>query len=171
MGTPYLGEIRIFPFPNPPRGWAQCNGQSVPINQNQALFSVIGTTYGGDGVTNFLLPNMVGCTAVHPGGGIVRGQRGGEAAHTLTFEEMPDHSHTLYGANTQADSPLPGGNLLAAAQQSGMGTWYSGTPANPTTLGSSSIGNAGGGQSHTNLQPFLALNVCIAVQGIFPTRD
>src|ERR1700690_3803180 len=107
MGTPYLGEIRIFSFGFPPKGWALCNGQTMAINQNQAIFSLLGTTYGGNGVTNFNLPNLQGRMPVHVGGGIVLGQAGGETAHTLTVSELPAHTHQAVGSSTLANQGVP----------------------------------------------------------------
>jgi microcystin-dependent protein len=165
VATPFLGEVRIVSFGFAPKGWAVCNGQVLPINQNQALFSLLGTMYGGDGRTNFALPNLQGRVPIHLGGGFIQGQNGGEQNHTLTIQEQPMHEHVAQGTTTNADSPLPGGNLLGAANN-----MY--TPAaNLTPLHPSSIANAGGGQPHENMQPYLTLNFCIALQGIFPSPN
>ena len=165
MGTPYLSEIRIMSFGFAPKGWAQCNGQLLPINQNQALFALLGTTYGGDGRVNFALPNLQARTPVHTGSGFVLGQPGGEQAHTLNVVETPTHVHTAVAVNTAGDSPIPTSNYLGSADN-----LYSGaadlTPIQPAT-----IGPVGGSQAHENMQPYLVLNFCIALQGIFPTQN
>jgi microcystin-dependent protein len=164
MGTPYIGEIRILSFNFPPKGWAFCNGQLLPINQNQALFSILGTTYGGNGQTNFALPNLQGRVPVHVGNGIVLGQSSGEATHTLITSEMPAHTHIPAGSATPANLGVLTGNL-----------WVTGNAAyNPTANTSTnlaSILNVGGGQPHENMSPYLTLNICIALQGIFPSRN
>ena len=164
MGTPYIGEIRILSFNFPPKGWAFCNGQLLPINQNQALFSILGTTYGGNGQTNFALPNLQGRVPVHVGNGIVLGQSSGESTHTLITTEMPAHSHTPAGSSTPANLGVPTGNL-----------WTTGNAAyNPTantSMNPASILNIGGGQPHENMSPYLTLNICIALQGIFPSQN
>src|SRR5712692_9895116 len=112
MAEPFLSEIRIMSFGFPPKGWALCNGQLLPINQNQALFSLLGTNYGGDGRVNFGLPDLRGRTPIHMGNGHILGEKGGEASHTLITSEMPQHLHTLNGASDNADAPIPAGNLL-----------------------------------------------------------
>jgi microcystin-dependent protein len=165
MATPFLSEIRIMTFNFAPRGWALCNGQLLPINQNQALFSLLGTTYGGDGRTNFALPNLQGRAPVHRGSGFVQGQSSGEQAHTLVVGEEPVHTHTAVGTVTAGDSPVPTGNYLGAANN------MYGPLANPTTLHPSTIGNAGGSQPHENMQPYLVLSFCIALQGVFPSPN
>jgi microcystin-dependent protein len=137
----------------------------LPINQNQALFSLLGTTYGGNGQTNFQLPNLQGRVPIHLGGGFAEGQAAGEVSHTLTISELPAHTHQLNGSATNADVISPGGNLLA---QSSL---LYGPPAQLTTLDPSSVGNGGGSQAHLNMQPYLVLNFCICLQGIFPSRN
>jgi microcystin-dependent protein len=169
MGTPYMSEIRIMSFNFAPKGWAQCNGQLLPINQNQALFSLLGTMYGGDGRVNFALPDFRGRTAIHQGSGFIEGQRGGEEAHTLITSEMPAHNHILQG-NTQpnpADSPNPDPNLFGVQAAS---TIY-GQPSNVTTLLPATVSNVGGSQAHNNLQPYSVFNFCIALQGAFPSQN
>lgn len=165
MGTPIMSEIRIMSFGFAPKGWAACNGQLLPINQNQALFSLLGTTFGGDGRTTFALPDLRTRAPVHFGGNFILGQNGGEQNHTLTMLEMPTHTHAAQGTTSNADAPVPAGNYLGAANNA-----Y--TPAgNLTPLHPSSIGNAGGSQPHENTQPYLTLNFCIALQGVFPSRN
>jgi microcystin-dependent protein len=165
VATPYLSEIRIMAFGFAPKGWALCNGQLLPINQNQALFSLLGTTYGGDGRTTFGLPNFQGRVPVHRGNGFVQGQSGGEQAHTLVVGEEPVHTHTAVGTVTGGDAPIPTGNYLGGADN-----MYA-PLANPTTLHPSTIGNAGASQPHENMQPYLVLSFCIALQGVFPSQN
>ena len=164
MATPFLGEIKIFSFGFAPRGWAMCNGQLLLINQNQALFSILGTTYGGNGQTNFALPNLQGRVPVYVGNGIVLGQSAGEAAHTLTISEMPAHTHLPAGSSTPANLGVPTGNVWATGNAA-----YNPTPN--TTMNPASLLPAGGSQPHANLSPYVTVNVCIALQGIFPSRN
>jgi microcystin-dependent protein len=167
MAEPFLGEIRIMSFNFPPKGWALCNGQTLPINQNQPLFALFGTTYGGNGQTTFALPNLQGRTPIHIGGGFSQGQNGGEQNHTLTSLEMPTHTHVAQGTTTNADQPVPTGNLLGAANNMYTGANAGGlTPLDPT-----SISTLGGSQPHQNMQPYLTLSFCVALQGIFPSRN
>jgi microcystin-dependent protein len=165
MAEPFLSEIRIFSFGFAPRGWALCNGQLLPINQNQALFSLLGTTFGGNGQTNFALPNLQGQTPIHVGQGHTLGEKGGEQAHTLTQQEMPQHIHALNGLSDNGDTPIAAGNLLGSA--SGL---Y-GPPNSLTSLLPATVTNVGGSQAHLNMQPFLTLNFSIALQGIFPSPN
>lgn len=149
-----------------PRGWALCNGQLLLINQNQALFSLLGTTYGGDGRVNFALPNLQTRTPVHVGAGHTLGEKAGEAAHTLTPSEMPQHVHSVNASSAAGNDPNPGAHLLASPLN------MSYRPADsPVALVPSSVANVGGSQAHQNLQPFLTLNFCIALQGIFPSPN
>jgi microcystin-dependent protein len=164
MAEPFLSEIRIMSFNFAPKGWALCNGQLLPINQNQGLFSLLGTTYGGDGRVNFGLPNLQGRTPIHDGNGHTLGEVGGEQAHTLSIAEVPTHTHTATGTNTNGTAIIPTGNLLA-----GTSPQLYTTPQNLSTLNSATIANVGGSQAHQNMQPFLALTFCIALQGIFPS--
>ena len=164
MGTPYLSEIRIVSFGFAPKGWALCNGQLLPINQNQALFSLLGTTYGGDGRVNFALPNLQARVPMHMGNGQVLGELGGEQAHTLTLAEIPTHNHTWGATNTAANSPGPTGNLLGAAPE------YYGSAQGLVPMYPGQLSSVGGSQAHLNMQPFLTLNFCIALQGIFPSQ-
>jgi microcystin-dependent protein len=167
MGTPYLSEIRIVSFNFAPRGWALCNGQTLSINQNQALFSLLGTTYGGDGITNFKLPNLQASMPLHQGNGFNLGMAGGEAAHTLTVPEMPSHTHTAQGVSTAATSPTATNNTWATSTANPYNT----QPPPNTTLNPATVAMAGGGQPHDNMPPYLTLNFVIALQGIFPTRN
>jgi microcystin-dependent protein len=165
MSEPFLSEIKMMSFNFPPKGWAFCNGQLLPINQNQALFSLLGTTYGGDGRVNFGLPNLQGRTPMHMGNGHVLGENGGEQSHVLSISEIPTHTHNLMGTTTAADVPGPGTNLLAAAAN-----LYAGA-SNLTSMNPASISAAGGNQAHLNMQPFLTISFCIALQGIFPSQN
>jgi len=164
MAEPFLSEIRMMSFIFAPRGWALCNGQLLPINQNQALFSLLGTTFGGDGRVNFALPDLRARTPIHMGSGHTLGERGGEPAHTLSIAELPTHTHVAQASAAAGDTPIPAGNVLASAQ----GQMY-GAAANLTALRADSVSNVGGSQAHLNLQPFLTLSFCIALQGIFPS--
>jgi len=166
MADPFMSEIRMVGFDFAPQGWAFCNGQLLPINQNQALFSLLGTTFGGDGRVNFGLPDLRGRTPIHAGNGHTLGERGGEQAHTLSIAELPTHTHQLTATSDAGDQPLPTGNLLARA-----------TPANPyiapaslAAMSPTSVSNVGGSQAHLNMQPFMTLSFCIALQGIYPSQ-
>jgi microcystin-dependent protein len=165
VAEPFLSEIRIMSFGFAPKGWALCNGQLMQINQNQALFSLLGTTFGGDGRVTFALPNLQGRTPISVGGGHVLGERGGEQAHTLSQSEMPQHIHFAIASQDNSTTNIPGGNSLAS-----YANGYA-TPPNPalTTLIPSTIGNYGGSQPHQNMQPYTVLNFSIALQGIFPS--
>src|SRR5579862_5804310 len=165
MSEPFLSEIKIVSFNFAPKGWAQCNGQLLPINQNQALFSLLGTTFGGDGRVNFALPNIQGRTPMHMGNGHVLGEQGGEQGHTLSVSELPLHTHAVHASSANADQPLPSNNVLAAANN-----LYA-PAANLTTLTPGTVASAGGSQAHLNMQPFLTLMFCIALQGIFPSQN
>ena len=164
MAEPFLSEIRIMSFNFPPKGWALCNGQLLPINQNQPLFSLLGTTFGGDGRVNFALPNLQGRVPIHVGSGHTLGERGGEQAHTLSIAELPTHTHTLSGTNTTANAQPVSANAYLGPTASMYGA-----PANLVSLNSGSVTNVGGSQAHLNMQPFLALNFSIALIGIFPS--
>src|SRR5437899_273187 len=150
MAEPFLSEIRIMSFGFPPKGWALCDGQLLPINQNQALFSLLGTTYGGDGRVNFGLPNLQGNTPIHMGSGHTLGERGGEQGHTLSISEIPTHTHTLNGTNTSTSGTqvaLPTNNYLAPTAA------LYGAFAAPTAIHPGTITNVGGSQAHLNMQP------------------
>lgn len=164
MAEPFLSEIRVMSFVFPPKGWALCNGQLLPINQNQALFSLLGTTFGGDGRVNFALPDLRGRTPIHVGSGHTLGERAGEQAHTLSIAEIPTHVHVLQATTLEGDTPIPSGNVLADSP-SQLYAAASGL----TALRAGSITNVGGSQAHLNMQPFLTLSFCIALQGIFPS--
>lgn len=172
MSTPFIAEIKIISWNYAPRGWALCNGQQMPINQNQALFSILGTQFGGNGQTTFALPDFRGRAPIHAGGGYTVGQATGEEFHTLAMGEMPAHPHQVNASNQQANQATlvtpPGNtpNLLAAV----TGAQYAG-PSSLTPLTPDTISNVGGGQPHENRQPFLVLNFVIALQGIFPSRN
>jgi len=164
MSEPFYAEIRIFPFGFAPKGWAVCNGQLLPINQNQELFSLLGTTYGGDGRVTFALPNLQGRTPVHSGNGILLGEKGGEENHIVGINELPTHSHMVTAANANGDTPTPVGSLLAAETTA----MYAAPDAFLVGLDPGSITSTGNSQPHNNMQPFLTLNFCIALSGIFP---
>jgi microcystin-dependent protein len=164
MAEPFLSEIRIMSFVFAPKGWALCNGQLLPINQNQALFSLLGTTFGGDGRVNFALPDLRGNVPIHVGSGHTLGEKGGEQAHTLSVAELPTHTHVLNGTNTDGSQAIPIGNLLARSA-----TQLYAPATNLQAMNAGSVGNTGGSQAHLNMQPFLILSFCIALQGIFPS--
>jgi microcystin-dependent protein len=166
MSEPFLGEIRIMAFQFAPKGWAQCNGQLLPINQNQALFSLLGTMYGGNGQTTFALPDFRGSVPIHVGAGHTQGERAGEYAHTVTIAEMPQHLH-LAGASSAAS----GGNAGVVNRVIGGGNNVYHTPANLVAMNPQMISATGGSQPHQNAAPYLTLNLCIALQGIFPSRN
>ena len=166
MAEPFLSEIRIMSFVYAPRGWALCNGQLMPINQNQALFSLLGTTFGGDGRVNFALPDLRGRTPIHVGSGHTLGERGGEAAHTLSISELPTHTHVLNATTVQSNTSTAG-NTVMLAQSTGTNLYAADN--NLTAMAPNAVGNVGGSQAHLNLQPFLTLSFCIALQGIFPS--
>ena len=170
MAEPFLSEIRIMSFVFAPKGWALCNGQLLPINQNQALFSLLGTTFGGDGRVNFALPDLRARSPIHVGSAHNLGDRGGEPAHTLSISELPTHTHVANGSSAVADAAVPGGNLLGAVDNTTFGNAYAG-PTNLAAFSQQAVSNVGGSQAHLNLQPFLTLSFCIALQGIFPSPN
>lgn len=172
MADPFLAEIRVFSFNFAPQGWATCSGQLLPINQNQALFALLGTQYGGNGQTNFALPNLQGRVPVHRGQGLTQGQAGGETAHTLSIQELPAHAHLIKAANPDDPSTNVNqavGNYFSNSRPSELyNTFGSGGTETP---GAGTITNTGGSQPHNNMAPYLVLNFCIALQGIFPSPN
>jgi microcystin-dependent protein len=165
MAEPFLSEIRIMSFNFAPKGWALCNGQLLPINQNQALFSLLGTTYGGDGRVNFALPDLRARAPIHVGSGHTLGERAGEQAHTLSIAELPTHTHSAQASPNVGDAVNPTNAALASASNVYR------TADNLTALNPASVTNVGGSQAHLNMQPFLTLSFCIALQGIFPSPN
>ena len=172
MSEPFLAEVRMVGFNFAPRGWAFCDGQILPINQNQSLYSLLGTTYGGDGRTSFALPDLRGRTPIHEGASNGTehqlGQKGGSETHTLSVAEMPSHNHEFVVVNGPPTSRNPEGRLLSNSIPTLL-LFNNSTPNNH--LASTSVLNAGGGQAHENMQPYLAINFCIALQGLFPSRN
>lgn len=167
MAEPFLSEIRIFSFNFPPKGWAFCNGQLLPINQNQALFALLGTRYGGNGQTNFALPNLKGRLPIHESDAHTLGEAAGSSAVTITQQTMPQHLHFLQGTSTVANSAVlpntvPGTFNIAI---------YSANASSLAAFDPSSVTSVGGSQPHTNMMPYLVLNFCIALQGIFPSQN
>ena len=166
MAEPFLSEIRIMSFVFAPKGWALCNGQLLPINQNQGLFSLLGTTFGGDGRVNFALPDLRGRTPIHVGGSHTLGERGGEQAHTLSIAEIPTHTHVMQAASGPATTAIPTNALVPATSQN-YEAYRSASAL--TSMAAGSVTNTGGSQAHLNMQPFLTLSFCVALQGIFPS--
>lgn len=173
MSEPFLSEIKIFSFGYNPKGWAMCNGQFLPINQNQALFSLLGTTYGGNGQTTFALPDLRGRSPYHEGSGFTLGQAGGQTSHTLTQSEMPMHNHIMACSNASGDTVPPASasqhNIWAQTTQNPYAAFDGNNPI--VAMNPGSIGNNGGSQPHNNMSPFLVLNFCIALIGIFPSPN
>lgn len=167
MSEPFLSEIKIMSFNFAPKGWALCNGQFLPINQNQALFSLLGTTYGGNGQTTFALPNLRGRIPIHEGNGHTLGEAAGSTAVTITQQTMPQHLHFLNGTTTTGSSAV----LNNAVPATIGATIYSSNVSNLVAFDPSSVTNIGGSQAHTNTMPYLVLNFCIALQGIFPSQN
>jgi microcystin-dependent protein len=164
MSEPFLGEIKIISWNFPPKGWTFCNGQLLPINQNQALFSILGTTYGGDGMRTFGLPDLQGRSPIHVGNGIVLGEAGGETAHTLNLSEVPAHTHVPIGSSSAPTVGSAQGNSWAT-----FTSLYNSTGNN--SMNPQSIPAVGGNQAHENMSPYLVLNFIIALQGIFPSQN
>jgi microcystin-dependent protein len=169
MSEAFLGEIRLMGFNFAPRGWAFASGQTLPIAQNQALFSLMGTTYGGNGVTTFMLPDLRGRVPMHVGPSNPQGQSLGEQTHTLTSAEMPQHTHPVAASSLPANLSVPAGNMQYASFSDAP---YFSTTINPAAVPNpNTFGSVGGNQPHENMQPYLVLNFCIALQGIFPSRN
>jgi microcystin-dependent protein len=168
MSDPFLGELRMMSFNFPPKGWALCNGALLPINQNQPLFALLGTMYGGNGQTTFALPNLQGRTPIHMGSGFTLGQAGGEPAHTLTMSEMTQHFHVYNASSAAANTNTPTSSLGLAAS---AGSFLYGAPANLTPMSALAVSFVGGGQPHNNMQPYTTISFCIALQGIFPSQN
>lgn len=171
MSDPFVAEIRIFPFNFAPKGWAFCDGQILPLSQNTALFSLLGTTYGGDGKSNFALPNMQGNAPMHPGQGPGLslhdlGETGGSETVSLLESEIPSHSHALVASLSDGLDTKPAAEQFAQ----GVGVQIWGTGSANASLSDNALAPAGGDQPHNNMQPYLTLNFCIALQGIFPPR-
>lgn len=172
MSEPFLGEIRMFGFTFAPQGWALCDGQLLPISQNQALFALLGTTYGGDGTTTFALPNLQSRVPIHRGQGAglssyVAGQAGGTETVKLTAAQMPTHTHSVKASSSAAASGKPEGSALAQSASH----IYTAQPDTSTVMNAKMLGAAGGSAPHGNIQPYLAVNFCIALAGIFPSQN
>ncbi len=181
MSDPFVAEIRIFPFNFAPKGWAFCDGQILPIAQNTALFSLLGTTYGGDGRSTFALPNLQGCTPLFFGQGAGLspydlGETGGLSAVTLVQTEMPSHRHAVNATTTKATTDDPTNNLLGEGQWSNQGATgvvndYTQATTPQVQMSPAALGTAGGSLPHNNMMPYLTLNFCISLQGVFPARS
>jgi microcystin-dependent protein len=169
MSEPFLAEVKMVSFNFPPKGWAFCNGQLLPINQNQALFALLGTTYGGNGQTTFALPDLQGRTPIHWNNDFPLGAVGGEEAHTLTTAELAAHTHTVQAVGAAGNNASPTGRKLAQPPM-GLGNTF-GPAGSAVALDTGSLTVTGGGQAHTNLMPYLTVNFVIALQGIFPSRN
>lgn len=165
MSEPFLAEIRMVGFNFAPRGWAFCDGQILPINQNQSLYSLLGTTYGGDGRTTFALPDLRGRVPIHTSNNYILGQRSGEETHTLNTNEMPQHNHNAEGSSAAATDNTSAGKVLAQSSQ----IYHA--PTNLAAMRTGTVANTGGSQAHNNMQPYLAVYFCIALQGLFPSRN
>jgi len=166
MAEPFLSEIRMMSFAFPPKGWALCDGQLLPINQNQALFSLLGTTYGGDGRVNFGLPDLRGRVPISFDAGHTLGERGGEQGHTLSIAEIPTHTHVLKGASNVGNALIPASNTLGQSNNQ----FYQPNISSLVALSANSLAPVGGSQAHLNMQPFLVMRHCIALQGSFPSQ-
>lgn len=167
MAEPFLAEVRLMGFNFAPKGWALCNGQLLSIQQNQALFSLMGTTYGGNGTTNFALPNLQGRVAIHMGSGYTLGQTSGEQNHTLLVTEIPQHTHLANAVNVASAAGNPSNARMVS--QSGGANLYAAAPGNNTMPGA--LSSTGGSQPHANMQPYTVINFSIALQGIFPSQN
>ncbi|WP_019962362.1 phage tail protein [Woodsholea maritima] len=171
MSEPFLAEIRMMGFNFAPRGWAFTDGQILPINQNQSLYSILGTTYGGDGRTTFALPDLRSRTPIHRGEGHSLGQKSGEETHTLSNNEMPEHTHYVRANSTPANQTQPTSHFLSAPASPGNQPFRDYEAVNATSLRSGTVTNSGGSQAHENMQPYITLTFCIALQGLFPSRN
>jgi microcystin-dependent protein len=177
MAEPFIGEIRQLSFNFAPKGWALCNGQLFPINQNEALFSLLGTTYGGDGRVNFGLPNLQGRVPIHIGSGHVQGEAGGEQNHTLSTSELPAHNHSLNATTAVGTAAAIANTLIPAAPTAANAFFYASPPMGQQppliaqTMDPRVVGSAGGSQPHNNMMPYLCINFAIALQGIFPSQN
>ncbi len=166
MNEPYVGEIRLFSFGRIPRGWALCDGRVLPINTNQALYSILGTTYGGDGRTTFALPDLRGRVPVHVGNGVPLGQKAGEETHVLTINEMPAHTHVVNGSSDSATVKAASGNVWGASTNN----IYSDNQLN-TYMNTQALSTSGNSLPHQNMQPYSVANYCMALVGIYPSRN
>jgi len=169
MAEPFLGEVRLMSFDFAPKGWVQCLGQAMPINQNQALFALLGTTYGGNGQTNFGLPNLRGRVPIHFDAHDL-GEAAGSTSVTVSIQQLPDHTHVAQGVSDIADVQGPGGNFLAAVDSAVFESIYA-DPSSLIAMSALGVSNVGGSQPHNNMMPYLVLNFVIALQGIFPSRN
>jgi microcystin-dependent protein len=168
MSEPFLSEIKVVSFNFPPKGWAECNGQFLPINQNQALFALLGTTYGGNGQTTFALPNLRGQVPIHVGNGHTLGETAGVTAVSVTIPQLPQHTHLANAVNVQPSAGNPASTRLLSQSK---GAFLFAAATNLQAMAPNMIGNAGGSQPHNNMMPYLVLNFIIALQGIFPSRN
>ncbi|WP_185094324.1 phage tail protein [Epilithonimonas tenax] len=169
-GTPFLGQIMYVSFSYAPKGWADCNGQLLPINENQALFSLLGTTYGGNGTTTFALPNIQGRVLISDNSTYPLGGNGGEESHTLTIGEMPMHSHLVNAVTSSGNKTSPEGNLPADTKVLDK-EYASVSSGGAVAMNSDILSSAGGSQPHTNIQPYVTFKCVIALQGIYPSRN
>jgi microcystin-dependent protein len=167
MGEPFLAELKIVSFNFPPKGWALCNGQLLPINQNQALFSLLGTMYGGNGQTNFALPNLRGRIPIHFGNGHTQGEAAGAESVTVNIQQLPTHVHSVQASNVNATTDTPDNTVALATSAIDL---YR-TPTSLVAMEPGTVSSVGGSQPHENRQPYLVLNYIIALQGIFPARN
>ncbi|MCZ8523998.1 MULTISPECIES: phage tail protein [Paenibacillus] len=166
MSESFIGEIRAFPFGFAPKGWATCSGQLLSISQNQALFSILGTTYGGNGQTTFALPDLRGRVPIHVSAAAPLGMIAGEESHTLTISELPSHTHQVMASSSAASTNQPAGAVWAKQTAAG---YAAGAPN--TAMGPAALSAAGGSQPHTNMQPYAVVNFCICLEGIYPSRS
>lgn len=168
MSEPFLAEVKLFGFNFPPRGWAHCDGQILPIDQNQSLYSLLGTTYGGDGRTSFALPDLRGRTCMHVGGGHTLGERAGQETHSLSVNEIPSHTHQLTAYSEVANANQATGNRYGQAT---LPIYHPLSGDNTVNMNTDTVGNTGSGVGHDNMQPYLTVNFCIALRGLFPSRN